>query len=353
MHSITFFPVNNADTILLQAGCSILTDINYRKNAQDDTNDDAYEIGDDIRKTLSENTLDIFINTHPDKDHVSGFADLFYTGNPSNWSKDSELILVKEIWITSYTENLTDPTEQAKPLIDEIARRKNLSSSERDKDGNRLIIVESGEQFFPSTYLSASVLAPNNEECEASEEEDGNRNNSSIVIRWTYSSDGNSFGLMLAGDAEYEVWERLHSENTAEELSWHLLLAPHHCSRTPYSYKNQDNDYVDSDDAWTALTHCEGNGFIVASSKLIKDDDDNPPHYHARTRYIELLDDQKAGGENRFFNPETHGAKDSPKPVVFELDSKGIKIKRGDSSKALHGIVTGAASKPTQYGSEA
>lgn len=349
MHSITFYPVNNADTVLLQADSSILTDIHYRKDAQDETNDDAYDIGKDIREALSDNTLDIFINTHPDKDHVSGFADLFHTGCPSKWTEDSDRILVKEIWITTYTDNLTDPTEQAKPLIDEIARRKKVSGADGGRDGNRLRIIKCGDQFSPSGYLSGSALAPNDQECEASDEVEGNRNNSSIVIRWTYTSDGNSYGIMLAGDAEFEVWERLDKENTGEELSWNLLLAPHHCSRTPYSFKNQDGDYINSDAAWAALSHCEGNGFIVASSKPIRDDNKNPPHYHARSRYISLLDDQKAGGENRFFNPETHGEKETPKPVVFELSSKGIKIKRSGSTKAP-GIVSGAASKPTQYG---
>ena len=351
MHTITFYPVSNADTVLLQAGCSIITDINYRQDAQDDSKSDIYDIGRDIKNALPNRQLDFFINTHPDKDHVSGFADLFHTGEPGDWSKDSDTILVKEIWITAYTEALTNPTEQATPLIDEIKRRKRLAGTEREEDGNRLKVLQAGDQESPSGYLDALILAPNDSESEA-EDDDGNRNNSSLVIRWTYSSEGNSYRIMLAGDAEYEVWERLNEENEAEDLSWHLLLSPHHCSRTTYSYKQESGDYEDSDDAWEALANLEGKGFIVTSSKPIKDDEDNPPHYHARNRYIELLDGAHPGGENRFFNPETHGEKDSAKPVVFELNDKGIKIKRGNSTEAPLAIITGAASKPTQYGNE-
>ena len=192
MHTITFYPVGNADTVLLQAGCSIITDINYRKGAQDDDQKDTYDIGKDIKNTLSDRHLDIFINTHPDKDHVSGFDDLFYTGKPDSWSKESDTILVKEIWITPYTEALSNPSEQAKPLIDEIKRRKRLTGTESEKDGNRLKVIQAGGQESPSDHLDALILGPNDAECESGEDDDGNRNNSSLIIRWTYSSEGSS-----------------------------------------------------------------------------------------------------------------------------------------------------------------
>ena len=351
MHAITFYPVGNADTVLLQAGCSIITDINYRQDAQNDAKKSSYDIGKDIKSTLFDQKLDIFINTHPDQDHVTGFGDLFHTGDPNRWSNILGTILVKEIWITAYTEALSDPTDQAKPLIDEIKRRRRLTGAESQSDGNRLKVLRAGSQESPSRYLNALILGPNEAECEAAAN-DGNRNNSSLVIRWSYLSGENAYNIMMAGDAEYEVWERLNREYNAADLSWHLLLAPHHCSRTPYSYKQESEDYDNADGAWDALSHLEGKGFIVASSKPIKDDEDNPPHYHARNSYIELLNGVHTNGNSRFFNPETHGQKGSAKPVVFELSDKGIKTKRGNLPQSSPNIIAGAASKPTQYGSQ-
>ncbi|KGD62377.1 hypothetical protein F1529_03625 [Alcanivorax sp. VBW004] len=350
MHSITFYPVNNADTVLLKAGYSVLTDIHYRGSAQDENDDEAHNIGQDIRDALEDGQLDVFINTHPDKDHVSGFKDLFHTGCPTSWSKESDLILVKEIWITSYTDKLTDTTAQSKPLIDEIKRRKKVKAEDRRKDGNRLIIVRKGDKLKLSSNLAGRVLAPTDEECNDAEKDERKRNNSSIVIRWEYSSNERQFHIMLAGDAEYQVWERLNDEYSKEELSWNLLLAPHHCSRTPYSYKNENKQYVNSDKAWEALSNCSGNGFVVASCKQIKKNDDNPPHYHAKERYIGLLEKQKTGGEKRFFNPETHSPQNTPKPVTFELSDKGIKIKQRNTEYSSESLSVGAASKPTQYG---
>lgn len=352
MHQITFFPVGNGDTSLIEADITVLTDINYRVAAQDDNQEDIFDIGEPIKKACNTKDgyqLDVFVNTHPDKDHVSGFSDLFHTGSPSKWGRNSDKILAKEIWVTSYTANLANPTDQAKPFIDEVRRRKGLSGSDANKDGNILKIISS-EGAHSSGELNENLswlaLAPNIDEVEAAKDDDGERNNSSLVIRWAYNGTKAS-KIMLAGDAEYQVWERLYEESSDEDLEWHILLSPHHCSRTPFSFKNENGDYENSDSAWDALTHIQGKGFIVASSKPIKDDDDNPPHYEAKNRYIQLLNENGTNGKTRFFNPETHSNKDKAEPVVFKLGDDGAKR---SVAPVISTKSKGAASTTTQYG---
>lgn len=352
MHQITFFPVGNGDTILIETDKTIITDIHYRQSAQNDNEDDFYDIGTDIKKackTSNGHKLDIFINTHPDKDHVSGFSDLFHVGSPNSWSSKNDKILINEIWVTSYTADLTKPTDQAKPLVDEVKRRKKLTGSEANKDGNRLKIISSDDVHTTGTLgdkLSWSILAPNKDEITAADDDDGERNNSSLVIKWSYKSKSPSH-ILLAGDAEYQVWERLKKEYKPEELEWHILLSPHHCSRTPFSYKDEKGNYIDSGDAWAALTHVQGKGFVVASSKTIKNDADNPPHYVAKNRYIKLLNENGNNGDTRFFNPESSGEKNKPSPVIFKLSEEGIKRNLTNKPKSK---VKGAAVVPTQYG---
>ncbi|MGH6979233.1 MAG: hypothetical protein ACRED4_08090, partial [Brevundimonas sp.] len=106
-----------------------MTDIHYRRGqAQDAANDDVPDFAPDVRRACDDHHLDVFVSTHPDKDHVGGFCALFHCGHPDSWVADPEdddpKIIVDEIWCTPYGADPHYVTEQARPLVDEIKRRR-------------------------------------------------------------------------------------------------------------------------------------------------------------------------------------------------------------------------------------
>ncbi len=345
---VSFLPVDNGDSIIIKAGGnSVLTDIHCRKD------DDAFDITPEIKASCNNNKLDYFVVTHTDKDHVRGFDEIFYRGTPANWS-ESKFILVKTIICSQYVIDLKNPTAIAKPLVNEIRRRNKLEGADRKKDGNKLIIVGDGDSISVNTNLKGYVLSPSQTELDNADpkaDQDSESNNTSLVIRWEYQQPkGVKTNIMLGGDSEHEVWNRLNKEKKDSELVWNLITAPHHCSLTPFAYKEADGgSYKDDDGANKALGHRNGKGFVVASSKPIKRNSDNPPHFVARNKWLAILKTgEQDTPEKRFFCTATNGSGDTAAIVKFEINGSGVK--RFVKAAVLKSSSSAGLDRTTRYG---
>ena len=364
----TFFPVGNGDTTLIEVDCkTIQTDINYRDNAENEEQpeyDFAPDLQDACYKGSRNYRLSLFVLTHPDKDHLGGFARIFYCGEPTKYGdrskNDDKLILVEEMWVSSYASDPNYKTDISESVFDEIERRITLQGTEDgEQNGNRIRVLDTEADVTSGNFSAGIVwklLAPTPEEA-VIEEGDGEENqpssnDSSLVIRWTVTVDGGKNHLLLGGDATVEVWDRIwddHKKQTSE-LSWHVLLAPHHCSRGAMARKNADDEYEYSDNALDALGQVEGDGFVVSSSKEIKRNDDNPPSWEAKQKYLDILRGANAkNADARFLNPDTHKNGD-PDPVVFDFTKTGPSLKvAGTGGSKAASLGAGATISPT-YG---
>ena len=92
--SMEVFPVGNGDMTLITTknNKKILIDC-YRKSGSD--YDYLEERLRDRLNTDKEGRLyvDVFVLTHPDADHITGFDTMFHTGNPDDWSDKSKKLL--------------------------------------------------------------------------------------------------------------------------------------------------------------------------------------------------------------------------------------------------------------------
>ena len=359
-NQITYFACDNGDASLIEAhGWTIMTDVNYREAATDADDKTVIDFAPKIRKACSEDSLSIFVLTHPDEDHLRGFGDIFHLGKPESRDNDPDegdvKIIVDEIWCSPYAINPNYTTDESKPVLDEIARRNKLQGSEEGKkDGNRLRILSVTNAITEqlTSGLEWRLLAPTKDEANIPKAKKGSSenssNSSSLVIQWTITTGGSKSKILLGGDSTVEIWERINNEYKDDQISWHVLLAPHHCSRHSMGRKEIKDGkeiFVWSEDAIAGLNHpASSRAHIVSSSR--KFGSEHPPHPEARQQYYKMLaqiGEVNSNVRERF--KITAGENGKPaEDIVFRFTSNGPTL------AAIIGSVGVTYSSATQGG---
>jgi len=103
------------------------------------------------------------------------------------------------------------------------------------------------------------------------------------------------------------------------------------------------------DTSLEVLDNKRSNAKVIASSKEIKDDDDNPPHYPARQQYV-----KKVTAANFLSTATNEKIGKAPQPIVFEITSQGpVPPKKVEgTAKAVGTAAASSVTQPSTYGSE-
>lgn len=354
---ITFFPVGNGDMTLIEtdSGKKILIDCHIRNGSE---HPDVLSM---LKNRLTEDSkgrlyIDVFIWSHPDKDHCGGIESNFYLGDPDNWSesKHKDLIFINEIWSSPLVYRRASINHTLCPdaiaLNTEVKRRVNkyknnpnsinivgdqvlvLSDDEDGKtDDISGIVARLDDSIFKinniyDSSFSALLLAPSPKSDFPDEEKLG-KNHSSVIlnIALKVSRSNKEINFLTAGDAEVVCWEvllrRLRPQNSVEtSLMYDALQTPHHCSWHTLSHDSL-TDYGENaqtdEDAIEALSHAKNDAYIIASSKPISEDDSDPPAYRAKQEYMKILEPVK--GRFRCVADNTDNNNDNiPLELVFD-----------------------------------
>jgi hypothetical protein len=368
----------------LESGRRILVDVRIRA-AADAENDGTPDVGTQLRKRLEELGrdssgrlyVDAFLLTHPDKDHISGLVNHFYLGLLSSWSKKEDKIFIREMWSSPIifrrackSHTLCD---DAHAWATEARRRVALFRSQGYAlDGDRIkilgedvdgktddlgaILVRAGETIhtiagqFEASFsglLLAPLLADDDEEDAVL-----SKNNSSVIMRMTLAADGvtDAARYLFGGDAEVAIWEKIRDRYDDKALSYHVLIAPHHCSWHSLSWDSWSEKGADAKvslRARSALAQAEPGATILASSCPIKDDKNDPPCIRAEREYKAIL---KSGAGVFLCLADEAG----DEPYELTISRYGPKASRrrvaAGAGYAAAGYATGVGAEPLGHG---
>jgi hypothetical protein len=373
-----FFPVGNGDTTLIKLGGgeNIIIDCNISLDSQDPAEQARYDVRrhllDDLRRDdKGRPHVDVFILSHPDADHCRGFEKVFFCGNPDEYAKkdeDEDRIIIDELWFAPriFAPHESDLCDDAKALRDEAKRRIKLyrkGVKGRSLPGNRLRII--GYSDNPDIQGLEEVLTvPGNEVNlinnqkisdfsffvhgpmkKDTDDHWAERNDTSIILQARFDIDDKEHAVLvlLGGDAGCALWENIAQLSEEVDLSWDILLAPHHCSRYFFNEDKEDEETCTPTEEIVSLLdlRCEG-AWVISSSKPIKDDDDNPPHHIAAEIYREYV------GRDRFLCTGEYPLEKSPLPIRFTMSSNGPV--KNNPPAGRRGAITNALNQPTTYG---
>jgi hypothetical protein len=360
---IAFFPVGNGDMTLitLESGRTILIDVNIREVA-DDPNDKTPDVAKRLRDRLKRDSqgrlyVDVFLLSHPDADHCNGLAKHFHLGPQADWSKNLDKIFVREIWSSPMVFRRASRDhvlcDDALAFSAEARRRvKRFRDTGGFSDGDRILILGEDQdgktddlmailvkvdqvfsrvngQFDPS--LTARLLAPLPKSDDEDEEEILSKNNSSTIIRFSFTGDSvvDACKYLSGGDAEVAIWERLWKRHwfRSEWFEYDILLTPHHCSWHSLSYDSWSElgEYAEvCAGARSALSQTRKGPIIVASSEPIKDDENDPPCIRAKREY----EDMAHAANGSFKCVGEHLSERNPDIMEFEIHSGGPSLRK-------------------------
>lgn len=379
---IKFYPVDNGDTVLIKVEkTSIQIDANIRDSG------DSYDVMSDLLTELDTDSegryhLNLFMLTHPDQDHCRGIEKYYFLGDPSQYSKknqDDELVIIDELIVTPMLFGKAT-NDSAKALKKEANRRKALwdeGSPKRTMAGNRLIIVgydgdnryANVTSYIPGetinvingkkmSLLEFFVHSPFKDSLVTGKAEQ-DKNSTSIVMQARFknkSTDASAKALYLfGGDADHYIWDEIQNQcsnhKNDDKLDFDIFLAPHHCSWSyfndvPYDKETSGTPVSSSEKLIT--DHKTEGALVIASSKKIENNNDNPPHYPAMKEYKKLI-----GSADKFISLAEEPNSKTPKPVVFEVTSEGFQRKDKNQHTGSIGAAmtnTGTSGRKSTYG---
>lgn len=393
--TITFFPVDNGDMTLVKfgdaSGTTLLIDVNIRQDADDPDNDDCRDVAQDLRARLKKDAkgrpyVDAFLLSHPDQDHCRGLARHFYLGALADYPDDDadyadKKIVIRELWSSpivfrraSKNHTLCD---DAKAFNGEARRRvaANRKNNFNVEDGDRIKVlgkdidgktddltpichevnsVFSTIRGSASMFFSARLLGPFEPQDDEDKEELMAKNQSSVIINFTLAADSSTpkgANFLTGGDAEVYIWREQWARHKHEPyvFEYDLLQAPHHCSwhtLSEDSWSDKRREVKVDGDARKALSQANQGAFIVASSKPIVDDANDPPCIRAKEEYVDILS-SKSG---TFYCTGEYPKKSAVEPLEFTVGQWGLTppAKKDGGAKAA-GII-GAAKAPMPHG---
>lgn len=365
-NQIKIYPVDNGDHSLISIDennytTNIMVDCNIRESSKGDADSRKFDVKEDLLSVLKKKTVngikdvnytDIFTLSHGDDDHLHGFQNNFYQGDPKNYkqtNRDKGEIFIDVLWFSPMV--MGESTNDDEDCFNKEAKRRiklhKDKSPEKDLEGNKIIIIgyDANENLeglglvrkVPGDIItrfndrdlktfSVFIHAPYKIQLTSSDPE---KNYTSVVFQARFKTTplDPSFAVlaMFGGDADHYAWKiildktkKYKKDITERALDWDIFLAPHHCSWTFFNDTPQVDHPDPVDTSLSILGYARKGARVIASSKVIKNNDDNPPHFKAKQQYLTKL--EKA--EN-FLNTAIEPNESQPEPIVFLVTANG------------------------------
>ena len=148
-HIIKFYPVDNADNTLIKLSddSTVQIDCQIRDGEENSNGVKIYDVKKDLLKELKKDSnknpfVDLFVLSHPHKDHCLGFEKNYYCGDPDEYADDNrkkDEIIVGELWVTQQI-FLNDICEEASQFAEKLNEDENFLRMIPRKPINREIV---------------------------------------------------------------------------------------------------------------------------------------------------------------------------------------------------------------------
>ena len=359
MTKMTFYPLGNADTALveLKDGRRMLVDYaNMRSTKADDKRCDLPTLLKQDLKAAACRDYTVVAFTHLDVDHTQGASEFFHLEHAKCYQCEGRP-KIETMWVPADVVTENDLSEDARIIRQEARHRlrrgagiKVFSRPERlrawfEKEGIRIedrthCIVDAG-QLVGGFSLAADgveffVHSPYATRSDRNELED--RNGGSLVFQARFREGAYETDVLLAADINHDVIGEIvritKYHGNDDRLHWNVYKLPHHCSYTAIGpVKGTDVTTPTAEIEWLCEQQGERQGFIVSPSCPIPskgssaDLDVQPPHRQAAEYYRSRVLAQRANLLVTMEEPRIA----TPEPIEISITDRGAVRERTGS----------------------
>ncbi|MGD9724441.1 MAG: hypothetical protein AB7O59_24445 [Pirellulales bacterium] len=358
MHTLTIFPLGNADCCRIDLACGKKILFDYA-NTRDP--DDKYDLRCDLEQELRDDLqdadrdyYDVVAFTHLDEDHYKRATEFFWFAHSRKYQGEGR-IKIAELWVpaAAITEEDCDK-EEACAIQDEARYRLKQGAGVRvfsrpdrlrewcrkngvDFEKRKHLFTDAG-QIVPGFTKDIDgveffVHSPFAKRLNDAEVED--RNQDAIVMHATFVVDQVETKVLLMADSTHDVISDIvditKARNRTERLETDVIKLPHHCSYLSLGPEKGKHKTVPDPSVRELFEDYTQDGVtIVSTSKPIpasgsaEDEDPNPPHRQAANYYKEDVVDSA----DDFIVTMEHPTKMAPKPVVIQIDTSKATIRK-------------------------
>ena len=359
MHTVTFYPLGNADTCLVEvAGKRVLLFDYADTRDPKDPNDRRVDLADAIRSRLTalgREDVDVLALTHLDEDHIMGVSDFFHLDHAKKY-QDGNRVKILELWVpaAAITESSTNLSSEGRIVQAEARHRlregygirvfsrptaleKWLSEQGLSVQSREHLITDAGE-VVPGFEKEADgieffVHSP------FAHRENGkliDRNSDSLVLQATFLSVRRETRLMLGADAPHDVLTEIvkvtKAHKNEDRLEWDIFKVPHHCSYLSLGPEKGERVTAPVPEVRWLFEDQRADRAIAASSSdpIPAKDTDQPPHRQAAAYYQGIARDV----DGEFLVTMEHPSVSSPRPLVVDIDHLGATVRKRDTTSS-------------------
>lgn len=362
MPKLTFFPLGNADTCLIDLanGKKLLFDYSDERNP-DDKNDKRIDLPKALRDDLNavkRDYYDLVAITHLDDDHTCKADEFFYLDHAKKYQGPGR-IKIKELWapanVITESRNNLEPGAQA---IQAEARHRLekgygiqvFSRPEKLKKWleDRGLTVESRSQFITDAGQVAPdfTLGTDGAEFFAHSpfawRQDKNtvidRNGDSLVVQLVLEVAGVQTKVILGADVDHtaltDIVTITKSHKNESRLEADVWKLPHHSSYLTLGPERGDKETEPVENVkWLFEDQLQRGGIIISTSWVIpeegseEDESTQPPHRQAANYYKRIVGEK----DGEYIVTMEYPREGAPRPLVIEVDYRKARVKRSQS----------------------
>ncbi len=345
-HRITFFPVGNGDTCLIDLDCGQKMLFDYAQfHKPDDDKDYRIDLETAIRNNLEgagRDYFDVVAFTHADEDHIRKSSEIFYFEHSQKYQTEGR-IKINELWVPAafvVEGNLSDDARiirsEARYRIKQgtgvrVFSRPDVLKDWLESEGltleNRKHLISDAGTLIPGYSADENDVEffVHSPFAEHVQDTIVDRNGSALIFHVTFIVNDSTTKFLLIGDSEHEVLTDIVNitkhHNNEDRLEWDIFDIPHHCSYLALSNEKGKDKTEPAENVKWLLEQGRQGGYLVSCSYPIptNDLDNQPPHRQAANCYKDY---------GKFVVSMEHPSVTKPEPIVFVIDDGGVTLKK-------------------------